>query len=217
MTFELVGREAELATLDRFLAAPEDGPSGLALEGPAGIGKTRLWQAGVAHANEWGYRVLAARAAQPEAQLSLAGLSDLLEGVDHSLFEPLPAPQLRALTIALLLEENDAGPDPRALSFAFLAVIRALAEHQPTLVAVDDMQWLDGGTGSLLSFAARRLAGSRVRLLLTQRPGGDDSLANLARALPRFERVDVGPLSLGALGVVLRAVGGPPLTRPMLR
>ncbi len=44
--FPAVGRETELAALERFLST--DGPArALVLRGDAGIGKTTLWEAGV--------------------------------------------------------------------------------------------------------------------------------------------------------------------------
>ncbi len=46
----VVGRDRELATVTAFLDALPSGPSGLLLEGAAGIGKTTVWEAGVAGA-----------------------------------------------------------------------------------------------------------------------------------------------------------------------
>ena len=40
----IVGRAAELARIDGFLAAVADGPATLLLEGELGVGKTALWQ-----------------------------------------------------------------------------------------------------------------------------------------------------------------------------
>ncbi|MEA2177714.1 MAG: hypothetical protein QOG77_1011, partial [Solirubrobacteraceae bacterium] len=41
---EIVGRDAEVHTLDGFLAAPP--PAVLLLEGAPGIGKTTVWRSG---------------------------------------------------------------------------------------------------------------------------------------------------------------------------
>ena len=46
---EVLGREAELTALRRFVDLIPDGPRALTLEGEAGIGKTALWSAGVAY------------------------------------------------------------------------------------------------------------------------------------------------------------------------
>lgn len=43
----ILGREAELAHLARFIDSIEHGPSACILEGSPGIGKTTLWLAGL--------------------------------------------------------------------------------------------------------------------------------------------------------------------------
>ena len=81
----LVGRHAELATIDAFLERAGSGPQAIFLEGEAGIGKTRLWNAAVERAREHGCRVLSTRPGGSEVQLAFAGLADLLEGVAEHL------------------------------------------------------------------------------------------------------------------------------------
>ena len=48
MSFEIVGREEDRATVEAFVGRAEGGASALVLEGEAGIGKSTLWLAGVA-------------------------------------------------------------------------------------------------------------------------------------------------------------------------
>ena len=50
MTADVVGREPELAVLDRFLDSIPIGPSALLLSGDPGIGKTTVWKEGLAGA-----------------------------------------------------------------------------------------------------------------------------------------------------------------------
>ena len=120
---EILGRDAELAEIERFVGSVAAGPSTLILEGAAGIGKTTLWDAGVALASEAGHQVLSCRPVEAEARLSYTALGDLL---DLEL-PPLPAPQERALDAALLRDRiggtstrparglpRDAGRAPRA-------------------------------------------------------------------------------------------------------
>ena len=64
-------------------------------------------------AAEHGYRVLSARPAQAESQVSYAGLADLLDTVLERTLNELPPPQRRALEIALVLRDPESGvPDP---------------------------------------------------------------------------------------------------------
>ena len=125
---EIVGREAELALLDAFLA---DGgsPGALVLTGGPGIGKTTLWEAGVDLARRRGLRVLSARASGAETRLSFAALIDLLEGVGPNELGGLPAPQVQALEVALLRAAPTGDPPPpSAISVGFLNALRAPLE-----------------------------------------------------------------------------------------
>ena len=129
---EVIGREPELAVLEEFLG--RDAPwLALLLTGGPGIGKTALWERGVRLARDRGIRVLAARPSGAEAELSFAGLFDLLEGIDIRAVGSLPAPQRRALEAALLrAEPMDAAPERFAIAAAFLSVLRSLAARERT-------------------------------------------------------------------------------------
>jgi len=214
----LLGRQAELAQIAAFLDA--EAPAALVLEGEAGIGKTRVWEEGVRIAATAGCRVLAARVAGSEVQLSFAGLADLLDGVVDEALPGLPAPQRRALEAALLLAEAEGAlPDARAVAAGLLSVLRLLSASDPLVVAVDDLQWLDSASAGALEFALRRLEAEPVCLLGTVRgsPGGLLPL-ELERVFAdnRLLRIPLGPLSLGALHELLRARLGLNLGRPAL-
>ena len=76
---EILGREAEVQAVGRFLDGPA--PAALILEGPAGIGKTTVRQAGLEHAHTRGRRVLVTRPSEVETAPATAGLIDLLGDV----------------------------------------------------------------------------------------------------------------------------------------
>ena len=86
--------------------------------------------------------MLASRAAESEARLSYAALSDVFGGVLDEALPGLPPPQAHALRTALLQAE-EGGPDPRAVSLASVNVVRTLATAGPLVLAIDDVQWLD--------------------------------------------------------------------------
>jgi DNA-binding CsgD family transcriptional regulator len=216
----VVGREPELRALRGFLAAARPLPGALVLEGDAGIGKTTLWRAGIEIAGEAGQRVLRCQPAVAESQLAFAALSDLLAGALDDALPALPPPQRRALEIALLLAEpGGAPPDIRALAAACLGVIRQLTAHSTVVVAIDDVQWLDAPSRTVLEFAVRRLASEPVALLLATRGVGREPPLGLERALPadRLERLPVTGISIGALHRLLHARLGTALPRPLLR
>lgn len=219
---EIVGRDEELAEVARFLdGMPENGLGAMLFEGELGIGKTTIWHAGLELARERGYQVLTCAPASEEARLSFVAIGDLLAPVLDELLPELPAPQRRALEIALLIRDLDGlPPDDRAVATAFQTALRTLGRRGRLLLAVDDVQWLDAPSAATLAFAARRLEpADAVRLLLARRVDGERSAAPLG--LDRagtlgLARLDVGPLSLGATDHLVRTRLGVSLRRPTL-
>jgi DNA-binding CsgD family transcriptional regulator len=215
----LVGRDVEVAVLVDFLAAAQSTPQGLVLDGEAGIGKTTLFDAAVMKAREHGFAVFSCRPAGAEAAFSFAALADLLSPVLPDGLGRLPVPQRRALAAALLLEEVEgSAPDERAIAFA---VFQLLGERGggPLLIAVDDVQWLDAASASVLAFALRRLAAAPVAILVTRRSSGKEAAPlGLDRAFPGelLRRLRLGPLSLGATHRLLRERLGVSFPRPAL-
>ena len=53
----------------------------------------------------------------------------------------------------------------RALCQQYTQVLRALAGERPLLLALDDLQWADGGSINLLFHLGRRIPGSRILLV----------------------------------------------------
>jgi tetratricopeptide (TPR) repeat protein len=216
-----VGRNEELTAIEEFLGAVADGPAALVLEGEPGIGKTTLWQTGVNRARELEIRVLVASPVEAETKLSLSTLGDLLYGVIEDVLPVLPAPQRRALEIALLLEDGGHPPiDPRTLGVSLVNSLATLAESTPVLVAIDDVQWADPASATVLAFALRRLGSKRVSLLAAKLPEEAAATAqalSLSLAADTVPRLRVGPLSLGALHHLLSERLGLVLARSKLR
>jgi DNA-binding CsgD family transcriptional regulator len=217
---ELVGREPELAELDRFLERWAEGSQALQIEGPAGAGKTALWLHGVGAARRRSTAVLMARPVEIETKLSFAGLADLLEPVLDDVLPELLGPQRRALEVALLITPARTHPDPRGVAVAFLNALRALAHDRRVLVAIDDWQWLDSSSQQVTAFAARRLGPEPVGFLVTRRSDErNPSARELEPALPfrQLERISLGPLGVAALHRAIEADLGHALPRPLLR
>jgi DNA-binding CsgD family transcriptional regulator len=215
-----------------MLEEVRQGPAALTIEGEIGAGKTTVWRAAVAEAHGLGYRVLESHPVESEETLPYAALGDLLEeSVSDPAFQ-LPGPQHRALNVALLLEEPpDGPPDQRAVSVAALSALRALSEQSPVLVAVDDLQWMDGPSARVLEFVVRRLRQERVGILSTSRTdarGAASGLLDRSFSGRESQRLTLEPLGIDALrgllsaqlgtleprtliAQVLRASGGNPL------
>jgi DNA-binding CsgD family transcriptional regulator len=218
---EVVGREVELAAcrsvLDRIAAGDS---CGLLVSGEPGIGKTTLYRGVVEDALARSYRVLAGRPAEAEARLSYVALADLLTGVVEDVLPRLPKSQALAIEATLLRAEPEGSLRQRAVAAAFLSALTVLEEERPVVVAVDDIQWLDSASARVLAYAFRRLAGRRVGFLLSVRSTGNRRASRdaLTQSLPEdgTHRLELGPLSVGALQRILRTHLGRVLPRPLL-
>jgi DNA-binding CsgD family transcriptional regulator len=212
----VVGREQELDVLHAFVEVGGS-PSALVLTGGPGLGKTTLWEASVAAARRRRMRVLVARPSDAEATLAFAGLIDLFDGVESEALASVPAPQLNALEVALLrAAPSGAAPEPHAIALGVLNALRTLAERDPLLIAVDDVQWLDPPSASALAFAARRLEDAGVAFVLAKRPGTSSSVEQ-ALEPAGVQRLELDALSLGATRHLLNAKLGLTLSRQLMR
>jgi len=207
------GRDSELASIGAFLDAAGGHATALLIEGEAGIGKSWLWREAVCAAEERGYRVLACQPTESEAGIGFAGLIDLLRSWVDETPADLPEPQRQALDAALMRSSSEATVGQGAVAVALFSVLRELARAAPTMVAIDDPQWLDTPTRQALGFALRRLDAEPIAVVLTRRT---DWLADaLLQHLP-VTRLAVPPLSLGATYQLVHARLGVALARPAL-
>ena len=217
----MIGRQAEVEVLEEVLAAGRRMPVALVLDGEAGVGKTTLFESAVASAREQEYTVYSCRPAASETAFSFAALADLLRPALPGGLDRLPLPQRRALSAALLLEDvAGAPPDERAIAFALFQLLGEDAGG-PLLVAVDDVQWLDAPSASVLAFALRRraAAAAATAMLVARRSSTWEAAPlGLERALPseRLHRLRIGPLSIGAIHRLLRERLGVSFSRPVL-
>ena len=215
----VIDRSIEFSALARFLQSAGVQPSGLVIEGEAGIGKTTLLLDAVEQARERGFRVLSARVGQNETGLAYAALADLLGGVDPAVLTRLPGVQRIAVDRVLLRAASDGTPtNQRVVAAALVAVVHALAEEAPILVAIDDAQWLDDSSLAVVAFAARRFK-RRVGVLVTERVDAENGNASwLQLAKPdAVDRIRVGPLSLGGLHTLISTRLGQSPSRPSMR
>jgi DNA-binding CsgD family transcriptional regulator len=212
MRQQVIGRDAELEAVDRFLESVSAGAASLIVEGEPGIGKTTVWSEGVRLAEERGFHVLACRPAESETKLSFSALADLVEPLPDDALEFLPEPQRHALEVALLrVSPGDSPPEPRALAAGFRSLLVGLAQARPLVVAIDDAQWLDSSSARAIEFALRRIAAEPIAVLAARRPG-----QGLEQALGGLRPLRLGPLSLAAIQHLIKRELGRSLPRPLL-
>src|SRR3954454_19099270 len=168
-TDALLERQHELEELDGLLEGARAGRGRLVLvEGPAGIGKTRLLQSAAHRARGGEVLVLSARASELDR--------DFPFGLVRQLFDPLLAGGGDAGRAVLLRgaagraagllghDEADAaagtdGSDPSWAHFhALYWLLATLAERSPAVLVLDDLHWADIGSLRFLQFLLPRLA-----------------------------------------------------------
>jgi ATP/maltotriose-dependent transcriptional regulator MalT len=202
----LLGRAAELRAVTDFLDAASRSPAGLLVEGEAGIGKSTLHLAALDEAQTRGFRILSAGAAAAESVLAYAVLSDLLRGLDAIVFEDLPDVQLNAIERVLTWAHDNGRPTlQQEVAAGFLAILERLTDEGPTLLAVDDLQWLDASSQKVLAYAVRRATGpiGVLASIRTDATGGDPA-AWLQMCTPdALNRLTLSPMNLGSLHAVV--------------
>jgi DNA-binding CsgD family transcriptional regulator len=153
-------------------------------------------------------------------ELPFAGLHQLCAPMLAHL-GAIPPPQQAAMRVALGLAAGPA-PDRFLVALAALSLLCEVAEEGPLLCIVDDAQWLDGASGQVLGFVARRLLAESVAIVFAVRePSGEHALAGLpelllgglqdddARAL--LEAVIAGRLDEGVRDRIVFETRGNPL------
>jgi DNA-binding SARP family transcriptional activator len=207
----LTGRGTELETLTRAL---DDALAGcgriVAVLGEAGIGKSLLIEEALAVAVARGYVVLQARAYETEQGLAFglwvsalrsAGLIEnpaLIEALGaewrdalNPLFRELPGRRRRGAVET----ENQL-----RLFEALARLVTTIAAAQPVVVVLEDLQWADATSLSLLAFIGRRL-GARIcifgsaRLEDTERGGPLATVLSELRSDGRLLEMTLAPLS----------------------
>ena len=213
----LIGRDEEMSALLAALDEAAERGRLVAIEGEAGIGKTKLAEAFLERAAGAGSTVVAARCYQEEISLAYSPIIDALQSAlnrtndwvanvpEHVLAEgarllPALAPEIRP-------EADFSGPGAqhRFLEALSTLLLAACGGSRPGILFFDDVQWADEAAVDVLAHLVRRFETHRVLLLLSWRTEdvtADDRIRRLlvhARArkaateieLARLGRADV--------------------------
>ncbi len=215
----LVGRDEELAALDRAWAAASAGSADLVVvAGVPGIGKTRLLQAAADLAGRTGGLVLATRCRPGERSLFLQPYLEVLRpallSLPESSLQSLLGGHLRAWAgllpdlgeaLGVAPEHGVSGDLARRRAFdAVVAAVAGLATRQPVLLTVDDLQYGADVTADVLAHLASQLGPAPVLLVGATRAEGLPALSALTgRSAP----VVLGPLPPSAVTALATAAG----------
>jgi class 3 adenylate cyclase/ATP/maltotriose-dependent transcriptional regulator MalT len=207
----LLEREAELAALRAMIEVSRSGNGRLVvIEGNAGIGKSRLVAEARQQASQAGMRVLSARGGELEQEFSY--------GIVRQLFEPtlaLASPEDRdelvsgAAALATPLFDRQQIADPNLAGDSSFATLHGLfwlagnlSTRQPLVLAIDDVHWCDAASLRWLVYAARRLEGMPILVIVGTRPPAQSHEAALVAELV----ADPGAVVIRPQALTLHAV-----------
>lgn len=214
-----VGRSRELAELGTLADGVLEGRGACALvHGESGIGKSALVAqlARTLEQSDQGWLVLRGRGA-PRESVPFHAVDEIVDDLSGNLSRrtkeevaALSPPNLPLLarTFPVLRRvgafgrigrtEPIAAHEQRARVFGALReLVRRIAEKQPLLVVVEDLQWIDSDSAALLAEMLREPGAPRMLFVATTRTVRADEAPELAPALAavRFVDVPLGRLS----------------------
>ncbi|WP_232085179.1 LuxR family transcriptional regulator [Arthrobacter sp. SO5] len=192
----LVGRDGELARIDDIVTGRTASQRVLLLRGDAGVGKTCLLDAAAEHAVAAGVKVLRAAGVENEAGIAFSGLHQLLHPLLHMSLRV--DPRHRNVILGALGDGSLVVSDQTKVMIAALEMLCAAAEEEPLLVILDDVQWLDSSSATVLAYIVRRLQGSRTAALVAAR---SDAATFFDSA--RLPEIEVLPLTASEATVLL--------------
>ena len=208
----LLERDAELVRLGGLLDQARAGHGRVAaIEGAAGIGKTRLLAALRGLAAERGFRSLTACGRELEAGMAFAVVSQLLEpsllAVSAIERHRLLSGPARTGAGALGLATGAAPESEFAAVHGLYWLCLNLAGSVPLLLTVDDLQWADRSSLSWLGYLGRRISELPILLAVSVREGDPGALEPAVTGLvgdSAVEHTALAPLGLESVAALAR-------------
>jgi hypothetical protein len=211
-----VGRESELSTIRAAIDRALTGHGSVVMvAGGPGVGKTRLAMEMAEYASRAGFRYLVGHCYErdepfpflPFVEILESGLAQATSQDDFRRRMGANAPELAQIAPSLRRVFPDI-PQPLELPpaqkrrYLFQSVSEGLTNASRTgshVLILDDLQWADESTLSLLIHLANRVAQLPVVIIGTYRSGYSADNPALARTLEELIRLGVRPLKLCGL------------------
>ncbi|WP_448604999.1 ATP-binding protein [Thermoleptolyngbya sp.] len=229
----LIGRTHEWATIQQWMGTgnsldggSDDGPLDrlcdrpvLLLTGEPGIGKTRLLQAIQEQFQQRNHCVLWGRGFEAEIVRPYGLWIDVLRAFVTNADVQVPD-DLNYLIHESSHSAQDSYRSPADRSYLFDSVVqfisRLCSRQRSVLVVLDDVQWIDEASSSLLHYAIRLLSQHPVFFACTARPKALEENAAVLRGLQALRRerrlltLPLQPLEPDQTAALIRSVYGSP-------
>ena len=213
----LIGRDSAFSQLvGCYRDARQGHPQGIIIEGEAGIGKTRLVSEFLAWARALRADTLSGHVLESGVRLPYQPLIEAIrsrleeENAPEDLLDDVwlvelsrVLPELRVRYPDLPTPSQDGLTDQLRFFEAVARLFMALAQHQPVILFVDDVQWLDSASSDLLHYLARQWHEQHTPILLIYTVRSEALAMDLqlsvrfadARRILSFREVTLQPLS----------------------
>ncbi|MEV7194451.1 AAA family ATPase [Streptomyces sp. NPDC093510] len=212
----LVERGEELSIMEHMLDSGASGHGGVILvSGAVASGKTALLRAFEARVNASGALYLQATASDAERDLPLGVMGQLLLGAGLSAPDARRAACLMELVAGSAQTRRAAGELPAVAMNEIpelCGILLDKARERPLVLGIDDVRHADEHSLECLLYLARRLAVSRILVVLGENSG---FLAGHARLrvdllrLPGCRNIRLGPLKRSGVAEMISVFGDP--------
>jgi DNA-binding CsgD family transcriptional regulator len=199
----LLERDGELAAIDALMRDARTGDSRLLIvEGPAGIGKSRLVAETRRRATAAGIRVRSSRGSELERDFPFGVVrqlfeADVLDAGGETLLGGAAA-AARPIFTSIPGSQGEADASFAALHGLYWLTVN-LAGEEPLVLVVDDLHWCDRPSLRFLAYLVRRLEGLPISVVTSLRPAepGVDA-ALIAELTTDPLAVSLHPMALSA-------------------
>jgi DNA-binding CsgD family transcriptional regulator len=185
----LIGRSDEVEQLGELLVEARGGSGRLAfVVGEAGIGKTRLLRETQTRARDLRMKVLTGRAVPGGTRIPFRPLVEAVQSwtrVEGVPDDPALRPHRSALgwLIPEWRPKGSVGASPVMMLEAVVRLLRVMAENGGLLLSLDDLQWADADSLSMVEYLADNLASVAVLCLCALRSDEEGPAGLLAERL----------------------------------
>ncbi|MFW5946105.1 MAG: BREX system ATP-binding domain-containing protein [Candidatus Natronoplasma sp.] len=186
-----VGRKKELKELeDDLKRVKKEGAKTVLIEGEAGIGKTSLVQKLKPLAEDLGFEFLSGKCQSEGSDPYLPFRDAFTEYIEEGSSKKLGANMafIGRREENILEEKNIFDAQKKETFFDTSRYVQELADENPLLIFLDDLQWVDRATLEILTYMDEKLEDSPVLFLGTYRPEDISKNHPLTEMIQRLER-----------------------------